>query len=196
MPSTSYSGSVSVSWTASSTGGGAATPQGYYVTRTNTLTSATANACGTTPPPSPTLTTSPCNDTGVSPGTYTYTVTALFNSWTATSARSSPVTVLGHGSQPDERAPSARPESRSPPKASPAHNGAHREGRRANATITSGGTTDGTGGSTVTFIIPAVPNGQSRRSHRRLQLGHLGHQLHRDAPNHVAVETAVRWAPP
>ncbi len=85
--STAGSGTAVVSWTASA---GPLTPDGYYATRTNAShvtsaacnTNATALTAGTT-----------CNDTSLAPGSYTYNVTAVYRSWTAMSAASTPVTV-------------------------------------------------------------------------------------------------------
>jgi hypothetical protein len=85
---TAGSSTVGVSWTAPTTG---ATPTGYYVTRIN-ASNVSSPACGTSP--AATIASSPCNDTGVADGTYTYKVTAVINhSWTATSASSAGVTV-------------------------------------------------------------------------------------------------------
>jgi IPT/TIG domain-containing protein len=82
---------VTVSWAAPS---GGVAPQGYYVQRY--LGSTPSPACGTSPgtltTPSSAIT---CPDTGVAAGTYTYTVTAVYNSWTATSSASAPATVAG-----------------------------------------------------------------------------------------------------
>jgi hypothetical protein len=85
-------GTVSVSWTASTTSGSAPTPQGYYVTRTNTSSQGTSAACGSSKSNLIASGTT-CSDTGVTSGTYTYTVTAAYNSWTAQSAASSSVGV-------------------------------------------------------------------------------------------------------
>ena len=89
VPATS-TGTVSVEWTASSTSGGAVTPQGYYVTRTSGGT--TSPACGSNPASLITGGTS-CSDTSVPSGTYAYAVTAVYNSWSATSPDSSSVVV-------------------------------------------------------------------------------------------------------
>jgi Chitobiase/beta-hexosaminidase C-terminal domain len=85
---------VPVTWTASATGGGAATPQGYYVTRTPYPSGASSPGCGSSP--SSLVTSTSCNDTSVPFGSYTYTVTAVYNSWSSTSAASSEVTVVGN----------------------------------------------------------------------------------------------------
>ena len=78
---------VDVSW-------GAVTPfsgtVSYYVQRWNGSTP--SDVCGTTA--STHITDTHCYDTSVPAGTYTYTVTAYWQSWSATSAKSSPVTVL------------------------------------------------------------------------------------------------------
>jgi hypothetical protein len=86
----SASGSiVHVSWTAPS--GGAVAPSGYYVTRNDGTSDAAAcgSSAGSPLPASPTS----CDDSSVASGTYTYTVTAVYRTWTATSAASSAVTV-------------------------------------------------------------------------------------------------------
>ena len=77
-----------MSWTASA---GSPTPTGYFVTRIRTSDSATSAACGTS---AGALTTSAtCTDLAVPNGTYRYAVTAVYRSWTATSALSNTVTV-------------------------------------------------------------------------------------------------------
>ena len=87
---------VTVSWAAPS---GGVTPQGYYVTRVNNSDSSTANACGTSPT-TPTLATgTTCSDNSVSPGTYHYVVTSVFNSWTAASTASGAVVVASPASK-------------------------------------------------------------------------------------------------
>jgi hypothetical protein len=78
-------GTVTVSWTKPASG---VAPAGYYVTRTSGTTVA---ACGTSAA-APTTSTS-CADTSVPLGSYTYTVVAVYRTWTATSAPSSAVTV-------------------------------------------------------------------------------------------------------
>jgi hypothetical protein len=78
-------GSVSVAWTAS---GGPTSPTGYYVTRT-TGTTVTA-ACGSsmmTP-----LTATSCVD-APGDGSYSYSVIALYRSWTASSNPTATITV-------------------------------------------------------------------------------------------------------
>jgi trimeric autotransporter adhesin len=82
------SSTVNVSWTAPTSG---VTPSGYYVLRSGVPASP---ACGTA---SSTIATTSCSDTGVSNGTYTYTVTAVYNSWTALSAASGSITVSNGG---------------------------------------------------------------------------------------------------
>ena len=84
-----------VAWTGSTApNGGAVT--GYYVTR---LTgSVSAPACGTSPTNLTTATS--CDDTGLTTGTYTYTVTAVYRTWTAVSAASSAVTIAGDTTPP------------------------------------------------------------------------------------------------
>jgi hypothetical protein len=75
--------SVAVSWIASA---GSPTPTGYAVTRTSGGISVAACAGSL-------VTGTSCTDTAVPDGTYTYTVTAVFRSWTATSAPSGSVSV-------------------------------------------------------------------------------------------------------
>jgi hypothetical protein len=85
---------VAVSWTAGVTGGGVIGATGYYVTRTAGTTS--GPACNS----SPTKLIEPveCTDIAVSAGSYSYAVTAVFGSWTATSEASAFVTVEGERS--------------------------------------------------------------------------------------------------
>ena len=83
----SASGStVTVSWTPSA---GVPTPTGYYVTRSNG--GPAVAACGSAP--GGPYFSSPCSDTGVPDGTYSYTVTAVYHSWTAAGTPSAQVTV-------------------------------------------------------------------------------------------------------
>lgn len=89
--STVGSGTVGLTWSAASLSTGGA-PTGYYVTRINNSTSASAPACASSPS-TPVAGTS-CNDTGVADGTYHYAVTAVYHSWTAVSGASNSVTVL------------------------------------------------------------------------------------------------------
>ena len=70
-------------------GSGSATPEGYFVTRESGATSTAACASS----PTALIETPGCTDTSVPPGTYTYTVTAVFQSWTAVGVSSSAVTV-------------------------------------------------------------------------------------------------------
>jgi hypothetical protein len=86
VSSAAGSGTVAVEWTAST---GANAPQGYYVKRTSGGTS--SFACGTSATSLKTAIS--CTDTLVPNGTYTYTVTAVFNSWTASSNPSSSLAV-------------------------------------------------------------------------------------------------------
>ncbi len=88
----SYGATVTIGWTAPTPPEG--TLSGYTVTRF--LGSTPSPACGTDPAdvgsfiPDGTLT---CDDAGVADGTYTYTVTAVFRTWTEQSAPSGPVDV-------------------------------------------------------------------------------------------------------
>jgi hypothetical protein len=95
--STVGSSTVAVSWTASTPIDGVS-PSGYYVKRYDGATPSTGGGdCGT--PAAPVDQTS-CNDTEVADGTYTYTVVAVYHSWTAESAHSSSVTVVGDATPP------------------------------------------------------------------------------------------------
>ena len=92
VPSTASSGTVHVSWTGSTLGDGVTPASGYYVTRIKNSDSSTSNACGTSARrrrhrPQPRHVTTP----SVPDGTYHYTVTAIYRSWTATSAASGDV---------------------------------------------------------------------------------------------------------
>jgi hypothetical protein len=93
---TSVSGSptgstVAVSW-AGVTDLGSGT-FGYYVTRTPFPSGSPDYACSSSPTSLLSATPTSCSDQSVATGTYTYTVTAVYNSWTARSAPSGPVTV-------------------------------------------------------------------------------------------------------
>ena len=97
------SGTVGVWWPASVSGGGAVVPQGYYIRRwAGVVPSVVGGACGTVAVPVDQVA---CDDTGVADGTYTYTVVAVFNSWTAESAASLPVTVFNDLTPPDFGSP-------------------------------------------------------------------------------------------
>ena len=91
VSATTGSGTAHVSWTASTTAGGRPAPTGYYVRRwSGALPTVAGGNCGT--PAAPVNQTS-CDDAGIADGTYTYTVVAVYHSWTAESTHSSPVTV-------------------------------------------------------------------------------------------------------
>lgn len=85
VPAHSLAG-VAVAWTASA---GSPAPEGYYLTRTTggTTVAACASSAGAL------LTGTSCTDTAVPDGSYTYTVTAKYRSWTAASAPTVPVSV-------------------------------------------------------------------------------------------------------
>jgi hypothetical protein len=87
----SASGSVHVTWTGSTLGDGLTPASGYYVTRIRNSDSSSSNACGTSPSSLLSSTATSCDDEGVPDGTYHYTVTAVYHSWTATSAASGDV---------------------------------------------------------------------------------------------------------
>jgi hypothetical protein len=82
---------VAVSWT------GVTKPGigtfGYYVTRTPSPSGTPANACGSSHTSLLPATPTSCDDASVPDGTYTYTVTAVYNSFSTTSAPSGTVTV-------------------------------------------------------------------------------------------------------
>ncbi len=84
------SSTVPVSWVAPSAPGGGVL-SGYYVQRLSG--SSPSAACGSSPTALLSPAATSCEDTRVSMGTYTYTVTAVFQSWTATSTPSSAVVV-------------------------------------------------------------------------------------------------------
>jgi hypothetical protein len=90
VPSTA-TGTVHITWTGSTLGDGVTSASGYYVTRIKNSDSSAANACGTSPS-APTSSTS-CDDTSVPDGSYHYRVTAVFRTWTATSAPSGDVVL-------------------------------------------------------------------------------------------------------
>ena len=83
VPATS-TGTVALSWTGAT---GTPAPTGYYVIRTRVSDGQAAAACGTSP--AATIAGVSCNDLNVPVGTYTYTVTSVYRTWTATSAVSS-----------------------------------------------------------------------------------------------------------
>ena len=90
VPATA-SGTVHVSWTGSTLGDGTTRASGYYVTRISNDDSSTSNACGTSPSSLTPSSASSCDDIGVPDGTYHYKVTAVYRSWSATSAASGDV---------------------------------------------------------------------------------------------------------
>jgi hypothetical protein len=81
-------GTVHVQWTAPTAPGGFPL-SGYYVERLGTTP---IPACASSPASLLATGASDCDDTGVTPGTYTYRVTAVYRSLSATSAPA-PVTV-------------------------------------------------------------------------------------------------------
>ena len=90
------SGTVAVSWTASSTASPNVAPTGYYVQRYAGTTP--SDACGSSLSPARILISAvSCNDTGVPAGTYSYKVTAIYKSWTAQSASSAGQVVVSTG---------------------------------------------------------------------------------------------------
>ncbi len=91
----SGSSTVNLSWTAST---GSTVPQGYYVIRTRVSDGTAAAACGSSP--SALVSSTSCVDSLVPDGTYAYSGTAVFNSWTSVGAPSSSVTVLADVTPP------------------------------------------------------------------------------------------------
>ncbi|HEY5012579.1 MAG TPA: hypothetical protein VIK61_07730 [Acidimicrobiia bacterium] len=92
VPAAVVGTTVHVSWTGVSAPGGSSTV-GYWVRRYSGTTP--TDACGSSHASPITAGTGAksCDDTSVASGTYTYTVTAVFHSWTAASSASSSVTV-------------------------------------------------------------------------------------------------------
>ena len=82
---------VAVSWTGVTDPGPGTF--GYYVTRTPVPSGATVNVCSSSPTSLLPATPTTCNDSSVPTGTYTYTVTAVYNSFSASG--SGQVTVAG-----------------------------------------------------------------------------------------------------
>jgi len=92
------SGNVSLSWTASAPGGPA--PAGYYAVRWSGATPTVVGAaCGTHAAPIHAVA---CTDTGAANGTYTYTVVAVYRSWSASSGHSAAVTVARDTTPPTD----------------------------------------------------------------------------------------------
>jgi hypothetical protein len=89
-------GTVDVTWDAVVAPSGGA-PDGYYVERF--LGSTPSPACGSSPASLVSGTT--CADLSVANGTYTYKVTAVFNSWSAQSNASNSVTVVNDATAPE-----------------------------------------------------------------------------------------------
>ena len=87
----SSTGTVHVSWTAAAAGPNAIAPVGYHVER-SAGGPAWVSVCASTP--SASIDATSCDDTIAAAGDYTYRVTAVYHSWTATSATSSSVHVV------------------------------------------------------------------------------------------------------
>jgi hypothetical protein len=141
-------GDVSVSWTASATSASAPAPTGYYVIRTDS-TSQSAPACGSSA--TNLIATTGCTDPSVGLGTFTYTVVAVFHSWTATSQPSAAATV----------SPAAQQITFTSTPVSPAFDGSYQVsadgGGSGNpvtftATTQSVCTSSGTAGATISFV--------------------------------------------
>ncbi|MCU1379840.1 MAG: hypothetical protein JWN29_2823 [Acidimicrobiales bacterium] len=101
VTATSNGGSVTVDWTdaAASDGGDV---DGYYIERLSGATS--SPACDSGPAMEdliPAINDPSCTDTNVADGTYTYRVTSVWRTWTATSAPSGSVTVTNDSAAPD-----------------------------------------------------------------------------------------------
>lgn len=128
--------SVAVTWTAST----GLTPQGYYVTRTNTVTGTTVAVCGSS---AASLVAGGCTDVSVPVGSFRYAVTAVYNSWTAAGTPSSAVAVTA-----DTTAPSV---------AVTSVNGADRTfPYSTNAAVTSIGGTCGAAPGDATTVSPRI----------------------------------------
>jgi hypothetical protein len=90
---------VHVSWDAVTAPTGSLA--GYFVTRH--AGSVALPACGTDPDtPATYVTSTTCDDLLVPDDTYTYTVTAVYRTWTATSQPSNVITVVGDSSRPSQ----------------------------------------------------------------------------------------------
>ena len=85
-------GSVDVTWTAVSAPGSGTL--GYVVARTTVPAGPAVDVCGSPSEPLATTPTS-CSDAGVPDGTYTYSVAAVYASWTTSGVPSEPVEVGG-----------------------------------------------------------------------------------------------------
>ncbi|MGA8428010.1 MAG: IPT/TIG domain-containing protein, partial [Candidatus Dormiibacterota bacterium] len=149
---------VDVSWSAPNPPPPGGAVDGYFVERF--LGSTPSNACGSSPTALLAPAVTSCTDSSVPLGTYTYTVTAVWRSWSATSSSSGSVTVLSASASGLIPATGAVGSSAQITAQRFAANSALSVTvGGAAAAITAGGTTGATGSSTVTFIIPAVPNG-------------------------------------
>ena len=98
---TSFGPTVTVSWTEVTPPEG--TLAGYTITRY--AGSTPSDACGTDPATTATFIpagTTTCDDTSVPDGTYAYTVTAVFRTWTAQSVESNAITVIGDEAKPHQ----------------------------------------------------------------------------------------------
>ncbi len=95
---TSFGPRATVTWAEPTPPEGAL--DGYIVTRFAGGTP--SSACGTSTVTRLAAGTTTCTDTAVPDGTYRYTVTAVFRSWTAESAQSNSVTVVGAESRPSQ----------------------------------------------------------------------------------------------
>ncbi len=93
VTATSSGDQVEVSWTTAAAPDGG--PLGYVVTRTSTSDGTVVDVCGSDP--DPVVDAATCDDEGVPPGSYQYTVTATFGGWTASGTPSDPVEVGGEG---------------------------------------------------------------------------------------------------
>lgn len=103
-PAVTNANPVTVSWPASATSASAPSPTGYYVTRTRTSDNATTILCGTFATP---VSATSCNDATSGEGTFIYTVTARYQSWSTTSPASEAVIVDRTGPAVTVTTPSA-----------------------------------------------------------------------------------------
>ena len=146
---------VRVTWTAPAPP--SVTPAGYYVQR---FVGATASpACGSSPTSLLPATATACDDTGVAPGSYSYRVTAVLNSWTATSASSGSVTIRSSVGAPTPTSGSAGSSVTISGSGFAAGSALTVKVVGTTATVTAGATSDANGSASLTFTVPALPAG-------------------------------------
>jgi hypothetical protein len=149
---------VNLTWTSPNPPPPGGAVDGYFVERF--VGSTPSYACGSSPTALLSGSLTSCTDTSVPLGTYTYAVTAVWRSWSATSSASGSVTVLSasaSGLTPPTGPVGSTAQVMAQQFAANSALSVTVDG--TGATITAGGTTGATGSSTVSFTIPAVPNG-------------------------------------